>query len=262
MACCSYGGFEDFANFYGNHDGQHPAIPWSNGGAQWMDGKIECSDCSAATTSISADQITTDPSYQIDSCEAQVISTTEVGKEVAISNIKNILRQKQPVMFTFVPSDSQLVKFEKFWAEKNEDAVWSFSSDDKSYLSEGHAVLCVGYDDTDPQNRYWIMVNSWPIEHPQYPDLNRPRNIFLVSMDMDYDCMYEPLQGEVPGQEPIRVNAYQWWTLTVQLQPQSASNSWGDGYEILTGPCDSIRNYAVPEWQDKTWIECHIRRMQ
>ena len=45
----------------------------------------------------------------------------------------------------------------------------------------GHAVLCVGYDDTDPNNRYWIMLNSWGAPS------NRPSGLFRVSMDMDYD---------------------------------------------------------------------------
>jgi hypothetical protein len=40
----------------------------------------------------------------------------------------------------------------------------------------------VGYDDTDPANPYWIMVNSWGTT------TGRPNGIYRVSMNLDYDC--------------------------------------------------------------------------
>ena len=46
----------------------------------------------------------------------------------------------------------------------------------------GHGVLCVGYNDDDPENRYWIMLNSWGVSGG-----GRPNGIFRMDMDMNYD---------------------------------------------------------------------------
>ena len=48
-------------------------------------------------------------------------------------------------------------------------------------------MLCVGYDDTDPNNRYWIMLNSWGASP------GRPNGLFRMNMDMDYSCSYKGL---------------------------------------------------------------------
>jgi hypothetical protein len=42
----------------------------------------------------------------------------------------------------------------------------------------------VGYDETDINNRYWIMLNSWGTTPA------RPNGLFRVNMDMNYDCHY------------------------------------------------------------------------
>lgn len=221
MACCG-GSASDFANFYGSLPGQYPAVPWSNSNAYWQDGNVdynECSNCNLGT-SISPLDISTNPRYQIDSCQAQVVPTTGIGKEMAIANIKNVLKQNKPVVFEFCLSDPGWTELENFWDSQSESAVWSFEDwcGDLGKNPIGHYVLCVGYDDTDLQNRYWKMVNSWPISSTvDHPNRNRPNNILLVSMDMDYDCMYEPLQGEVAGSdETWKINVYKWWTLDLK----------------------------------------------
>ena len=56
-----------------------------------------------------------------------------------------------------------------------------------SNYSGGHAVLCVGYNDRDPNNRYCIMLNSWKTTP------SRPDDLFMVSMDMNYSCIYSGL---------------------------------------------------------------------
>ncbi|MBW2618559.1 MAG: hypothetical protein JRC92_06765, partial [Deltaproteobacteria bacterium] len=44
--------------------------------------------------------------------------------------------------------------------------------------------LCVGYDDTDPNNSYWIILNSWGTG----PTGNRPNGLFRLSMNQNYGC--------------------------------------------------------------------------
>ena len=46
-------------------------------------------------------------------------------------------------------------------------------------------MLCVGYNDDDPSNSYWIMVNSWGTAEG-----GRPNGIFHLDMDMDYGCTF------------------------------------------------------------------------
>ena len=76
--------------------------------------------------------------------------------------------------------------FSDFWSNESEDALWNFNSRcDKEWVDGeggGHAVLCVGYNDFDPDNSYWIMLNSWGETD------GRPNGLFRVAMDMDYDC--------------------------------------------------------------------------
>jgi len=61
----------------------------------------------------------------------------------------------------------------------------------------------VGYNDDDPSNSYWIMLNSWGTAG------DRPNGIFRVDMDMDYDCYY--LDGWYPNY------SIYWQTLDVQF---------------------------------------------
>ncbi|MDD3565958.1 MAG: C1 family peptidase [Methanothrix sp.] len=186
-ACCG-GWISDVAYFYSAAD---KAIPWSNANAHWQDRGRWCWD---QLTSVPGSDISTNPGYPITSIEDQSITTfgdgaTQVTKEDAISNIKNVLNQNKAVWFAFfLPTDNEWDAFGYFWNHQPETAVWdpSFPSGKQLIDGEfaGHAVLCVGYDDTDPNNRYWIMLNSWGAPS------NRPNGLFRVSMDMDYDNLY------------------------------------------------------------------------
>ena len=197
-ACCG-GWLSDVANFYSASD---KAIPWANANAHWQDGARSCEDYQ---TSVPGSAITTSPSYPINSIEAQSITTFGPGvtQEQAIANIKNVLNQNKAVWFAFfLPTNTEWNAFRSFWNTQTETAVWdpSFTSGKSLINGEygGHAVLCVGYDDT---NRYWIMLNSWGAPS------NRPNGLFRVSMDMDYDNLYyDPYDG-------VYYYAFYWQTL-------------------------------------------------
>ena len=45
-----------------------------------------------------------------------------------------------------------------------------------------HAVVIVGYNDDDPNNPYWIVLNSWG------SNAGRPNGFFRMKMNMNYDC--------------------------------------------------------------------------
>ncbi len=220
----------------------HALIPWSNQNAGWG-GKYsdylglyyppytrwDC--CQSANfgrcddnypPKMPVDCMDTDPNYTVSSIAPLIIPTHdddydgEVGKEEAIANIKGALISNKGVNFNFFLDD--FGPFFEFWDDSPEDAIW-MPSPGKSYSKGvnrgGHAVLCVGYDDTDPNNRYWVMLNSWGAP------ANRPHGLFRVSMDMDYSYVFE--EG---------LNAFGWFTFDVDysedgMPPQSPSRPYG-----------------------------------
>ena len=175
--CCRGGWLSDFAAFY---DSTGFCVPWSNDGAYWQDGTRSC------TTSCGA--ISTSPSYVITSISELTVSTrTGEGvstREAAIRNIKSALDQRRAVWFAFfVPSPGAWQQFTSFWLNQGESTTFDLDSicaGASAYA--GHAVLCVGYNDTDPNNRYWIMLNSWGTAGGR-----RPNGLFRIDMDMDYN---------------------------------------------------------------------------
>ncbi len=212
LACCG-GWLDDVAGFYST---TKKFVPWSNTNAQWQDGDTSCQD---AATDVPASSISMNPHYNIASINAVSIPTQGVGKETAIANIKNVLSQGKAVWFGFfLPDNNAWNNFFSFWDSQKESAVWQpdFACG-KAYNSNqggGHAVLCVGYDDTNPQNRYWIMLNSWGAPS------NRPNGLFMVNMDMNYDCSYTGLGY-----------AFYWMTLNINY-----ANSLPGVPSIPTGP--------------------------
>jgi parallel beta-helix repeat protein len=174
----------DFTSFYASTG---TAVPWSNPNADYRDGVQWCTN--NGRSFVPAYAIGTDPSYRIASIEAERIVTRHVGREQAIANIKAVLDRNRAVWFGYyLPNATAWQAFTSFWGAGTENgSVWNFDPwvnvpyEEKGGAG-GHAVLCVGYDDTDPNNRYWVMLNSWG----RSP--GRPQGLFRVSMDLDYDA--------------------------------------------------------------------------
>lgn len=248
-ACCG-GWINDVATLYSN---KKMVIPWTNTNAHFQDGSRICSD---GSTAVPASSISTIPCYGLDSIQAQTITTTGVGTEIAISNIKNVLHQNKAISFSFfLPNSASWALFKDFWRDQPEEMVWDpDTSCGQNYdynTGGGHCVLCVGYDDTDPSNRYWIMVNSWGTTY------GRPAGIFRMSMDMNYDCSYTGFG-----------RAFYWDTLEVSytansppskpsLPSGSISGKTGTVYTYCTtstDPDSDLIKYTF-DWGDGTTID-------
>jgi hypothetical protein len=198
-ACC--GGWLDWvADFY---RATGFAVTWSNANTSWQDGAQRCENY---RTRVPCGSIATTCRYPITECAATRIETHGIGKEAAIANIKNVLHQEKAVWFAFyLPNATAVAQFRHFWLSESEQTIW-----DPDYLSGltwvegqgvGHAVLCLGYDDTDPQHAYWIMLNSWGTTQ------SRPNGLFYMDMEMNYDCFY------IDGYQDV--HAFYWETLNV-----------------------------------------------
>jgi len=180
-ACCG-GWLPDLVGFYQT---KSIMVPWSNSNAHYRDGGQGCGACSL----VSASTISTNPHYDLAAISVNTIPTQKLAKEEAISNIKNVLLQGKGIWFAYyLPDKSAWDSFFRFWRGEPESVVWQpDSACGRSFNYQnggGHAVLCVGYDETDPNNRYWIMLNSWG------NTTGRPAGLFRMNMDMNYDCSY------------------------------------------------------------------------
>ena len=188
-ACCG-GWLSEFADFY------RPVgfmIPWSNANAQWQDGGTAC----GGSTTVAGGSISTTPDYGITYIDELRIATQGVDQATAIANIKTVLQSEQGIFFGFFLADFN--PFFNFWDFSAPTDVWDFDphmggSYDNGNNPGGHAVLCVGYNDDDPNNSYWIMLNSWGTAGG-----NRPDGLFRVAMDMNYSGQYDDLNAENNG---------------------------------------------------------------
>jgi hypothetical protein len=203
FACCG-GRLSDLVDFYNpnNTSGKNDPIPWANSGAGWQDGERTCESGASSET---CDLIDTSQKYVISSIGEVRIPTQDVISVQAIANIKSILDENKGVWFAFyLPTNADWNVFDSFWSDEDESAIWT--PDVRGHVANsgdrGHAVLCVGYDDTDPDNRYWLMLNSQGVTS------GRPRGLFRVSMDLPYDCQYVNKYGQT-------VYHFYWETLDV-----------------------------------------------
>ena len=202
-ACCG-GWLDNLAGFY---QVKKMIVPWSNANAHYQDGSRSCGGCSA----VPAYRISASPNYRVSSISTSRIATQGLPSEQAIANIKGVLLQGKAIWFGFfLPDASSWSNFQEFWGSKPEAAIWQpdyACGRTYSYQSGGgHAVLCLGYNDTDPKNRYWIMLNSWG-DTPA-----RPAGLFRVAMDMNYNCSYTGL-------------GYAFYWMTLDLSYDSSQNS-------------------------------------
>ncbi len=217
-SCCDGGWLSDLADFYGP---KGYTIPWSNTNASWQNGDGRCNvPCSSIAIS---------PSYSISSIEAQAVETHSVSQAGAIANLKNVLNQGKAVWFGFfMATKSDWESFYDFWDNSKEEVTWNFDYSLGHTWDEanggGHAVLCVGYNDDDPDNSYWIILNSWGTTP------GRPNGLFRLDMDMEYDGWFY---------DRGYYYSYYWQTLDIEY---SASSS---GSAVVTLPATSVTSSSA-----------------
>ena len=254
-ACCG-GWLSDLAGFYQD---KKIMVPWSNSNAHYRDGKNDCGAC----TSVPASFISTEPHYELSAISVNTIPTHNLSRDEAISNIKNVLLQDKGIWFGyFLPDKSTWDGFFSFWGSQPESAVWQpDGADGRTFdykKGGGHAVLCVGYDESDPNNRCWIMLNSWG------KTAGRPSGLFRMSMDMNYNCSYAdfgkaffwmtldisyPENGNLAPQAPLKPQGP-----SVMICENSPPNKPSPPMGVAAGYVDrpySFKGYATDPNQDQ-----------
>ncbi len=203
-ACCG-GSPVWFADFYNT---TKIAVPLTNTNATFVDSRSMCEK--GESTAMNASDIATTPSYPLDQVSAQMISTNSRYEERPISNasainsIKAALQSKKAVLIVYTPDN--WTPMMDFWTNQTEEDIFTPHLTPGSTGNDGgHVMLILGYDDTDPGNRYWTVLNSWGAP------ANRPHALFRLNMDIDYAL-----------QNPDGVNAFEFFVLNVTYPKDSA----------------------------------------
>ena len=177
-ACCG-GWLSTFTNWYRK---DKTPIPWSNTNAGFGDASRICEKYA---TAVPISSISSQPNYQLNSISYSTISTYGKTQATAINNIKSALNSNKAVEYSFYYGDSGWNDFQNFWGDDSETTIFDPTSHNGEVQTGGHSVLIVGYDDsTDPNNPYWLVVNSWGVTS------KRPNGLFRLKMNMNYDSVY------------------------------------------------------------------------
>ena len=238
-ACCG-GNLSDVVDFYTTNP---QALPWSNTNANFADASESCSNGSSGVT---CGSISTSPDYPIDSISAVTITTQNVSQSAAIANIKTILNSNKAMWFAFyLPHSTAWGNFHTFWNNQGESVLW----DPDPYCGAtwvsgeggGHAVLCVGYNDDDPNpdNHYWIIVNSWGTAGG-----GRPNGIFRMKMDINYGCILNYFGSNL--------YALQWQTLNIDWGNISTETT--KGWNLEAPIPQAMIDTAVVEYGGETYV--------
>ncbi len=172
----------------------------------------------------------TEINYPIEKIEENLITTFPHGNETvskaqAIANIKQVLDEGRPVWFLyFLPTTADWDQFDEAWATQTEDTVMNLDYGKGHTWDEGgcgHAVVCVGYNDSDPNNRYWEILNTHGTAGGR-----RPNVVFRLSMDIDYNARFVGAQNGID-------TMYNWVSMKTTFRPKGTTVANPKGVKSL-----------------------------
>lgn len=204
------GSLGEFVRFYNT---ERIAVPWSNPNASYQDGRTWCRDNQRAW--VPAGSIATEPHYDLETIVQQRIVTRGVGDAAARANIKTVLDSNRAIYLSVrLPDSEAWSAFDTFWNSQPETSIFNITpyiGRPWSTTAGAHAVMVVGYNDTDPANAYWIVLNSWGDGNG-----HRPQGTYRLSMNMPYDGSY---QGS------FSVPSTEWQTLAVEFDSMAPAET-------------------------------------
>ena len=165
------------------------------------DGTRQCLEQQRA--GVAGSSIATDPHYTVARCEARRIPTWHVGTGAAVANVRAELGADRAVFVGFpLPNATARRAFREFWANGSETDVWGPVAVPRGRRGRDRLLACrgwVGYDARDPDNRYWVMFNSWGTANGR-----RPLGTFRLRIDLDHD---RPVHRDHPDGTAIAFEA-------------------------------------------------------
>lgn len=187
---CDGGNYSTFSQFYLGSEGNQRVIPWSNTNAEYadQDGGQDGGYDGSQQTNMPGYNIATSPNVALTDISTASVNTFGVGQAQAIANIKAEIDAQRALYFGFyLPDDASWDNFFNFWNYGETTDLFDYDLYNglpwNPSQGGGHAVLLVGYDDTDPDpnNHYWLALNSWG------GTVRRPDGTFRIKMNMNYD---------------------------------------------------------------------------
>jgi hypothetical protein len=199
QACCG-GNLPDLAAFY-NAPGRF-MVPWSNANAAFADQF----DATCQPSAVACSSIGTSSRYAVTSAVARSLAITGSSQEQVVADLKSLIDQGYAVYYVMLlPNSTAWNAFYSFWDFQAETDVFDPADFKGQAWVDGqgaaHAMLIVGYDDTEASGPCWVVLNSWGAPS------GRPNGLWRLPMQADYHAVMDMAGSNYP--------MFQFWDLDI-----------------------------------------------
>ena len=199
QACCG-GNLPALAAFY--NDPSRFMVPWSNANAAFADQF----DATCQPSAVACSSIGTSSRYAVTSAVARSLAIAGSSHEQVVADLKSLIDQGYAVYYVMLlPNSTAWNAFYSFWDFQAETDVFDPAAFKGQAWVDGqgaaHAMLIVGYDDSDASGPCWVVLNSWGAPS------GRPNGLWRLPMQADYHAVMDMAGSDYP--------MFQFWDLDI-----------------------------------------------